>query len=91
MQENKPSYYNELAIAAFTLSIISFLQLMGLEKSISAIVFGVLALKAVKQDPQQKGKQLAIIGIVLGIVYTILAFVMLPHVIEVAKKMSQAI
>lgn len=36
---------NEFAVAAFTLGVMSFIQLAGIEKAVGAIVFGVLALK----------------------------------------------
>jgi len=91
MQENKSFYYNELAIAALTLSMISFVQLLGLEKSITAIVFGILALKSIRQDDSQKGKNFALIGIVLGLIYTVFALVMLPHAIELLKKLAKNI
>lgn len=85
MEQEKNTFYNELAIASLTVGILSFIQLFGLERSITAIVFGVLALKRIKQDEAQKGKKMAIAGIVLGIVYTALAIAMIPHAIELAK------
>ena len=91
MKEGNPSYYNELAIAALTLSVISFIPLAGLEKSIPAIVFGIFALKELKQDPSQKGKNIVIAAIALGVVYTVYIFIMLPNIIEVMKKLATAI
>jgi len=89
MQEEKAVFYNELAIASLTIGITSFIQLFGLEKSITAIVFGVLAYRRIKQDNSQRGKKLAIAGVVLGCLYTVLAFAMLPHALEVARNLMQ--
>jgi hypothetical protein len=85
MNTEKNSYYNELAIASLTIGILSFIQLFGLERSITAIVFGILALRRIKQDEAQKGKRMAIAGIILGIIYTAIAIAMIPHAIELAK------
>ncbi|MDD5292526.1 MAG: DUF4190 domain-containing protein [Candidatus Omnitrophica bacterium] len=87
MEQEKNTFYNELAIASLTIGILSFIQLFGLERSITAIVFGVLALKRIKQDETQRGKKIAIAGIVLGVIYTTIAIVMIPHAIELAKSM----
>lgn len=86
MQTEKSMFYNELAIASLTIGVTSFIQLFGLEKGITAIVFGILAIRRLKVDQSQRGKNLAIAGIVLGGIYTILALAMLPHALEVAKK-----
>lgn len=89
-KEEKALFYNELAIASLTIGITSFIQLFGLEKSITSIVFGILAFKRLKQDQTQRGKNLAIAGIVLGLIYTVVALVMLPQAIEVAKNIIKA-
>lgn len=58
------------AIASLILGILSFIQLLGLEKAIVAGVFGVLALKEVKTG-EVKDKNFAYIGIALGTIYII--------------------
>jgi len=85
MEQEKNTFYNELAIASLTIGILSFIQLFGLERSITAIVFGALALRRIKQDETQRGKKIAIAGIILGIIYTAIAVAMIPHAIELAK------
>ncbi len=85
MEQEKNTFYNELAIASLTIGILSFIQLFGLERSITAIVFGILALKRIKHDEAQRGKKLAIVGIVLGVIYTAIAIAMIPHALELAK------
>ena len=66
--------FNEFAIAGLTLGIISFIQLMGVEKAIAAIVFGVLALKSIAApDNNERGVGLACAAIVLGIIYALIA------------------
>jgi hypothetical protein len=85
MDTEKSSYYSELAIASLTIGILCFMQLFGLERSIAAIVFGILALRRIKQDETLRGRGLAIAGIVLGIIYSLIAIVIMPQAIELAK------
>ena len=85
MQSERSLFYNELAIASLTVGITSFIQLFGLEKGITAMVFGILAIRRIKADPSQGGKKLAIAGVVLGGAYTLLALMMLPHALEMIK------
>ncbi len=72
MQHKSP--LSEFAIAALTLGILSFVQLAGFEKGIAAIVFGILSLKRIATpESNTRGESLAAAGIVLGIVYAIIA------------------
>lgn len=91
MEQEKSTFYSELAIASLTVGILCFIQLFGLERSIAAIVFGVLALKRIKQDETLRGKGLAIAGIVLGSIYCLLAIAVIPQAIEVAKNMMNTV
>lgn len=91
MEQEKTTFYSELAIASLTLGVLCFIQLFGLERSIAAIVFGVLALKRIKQDETLRGKGLAIAGIILGIIYCLVAIAVIPQAIEVAKNMMRSI
>jgi hypothetical protein len=54
-----------LATAALALGALSFIQLLGAEKAILAIVLALLALRG----PLQQGRGRAVAGIVLGTVY----------------------
>ena len=85
METEKSLYYSELAIASLTIGVLCFIQLFGLERSIAAIVFGILALRRIKQDETLKGKGLAIAGIAMGAIYSLIAIAVMPQAIEVAK------
>lgn len=91
MEQEKSIFYSELAIASLTIGVLCFIQLFGLERSIAAIVFGVLALRRIKQDETLKGKNLAIAGIVLGAIYCLIAIAVIPQALEVAKNMMSNI
>ena len=90
MEGEKNTFYSELAIASLTVGILCFIQLFGLERSIAAIVFGVLALRRIKQDETLKGKGMAIAGIVLGAIYSLLALAFIPQAIDMAKNMMNS-
>ena len=61
---------SRLAIAAFTVGVCSFIQLLGIEKAVIAIVFGGLALKEI-EERQTGGKNFAYAAIILGTLYII--------------------
>jgi hypothetical protein len=74
MQQIQKRAFSEFAVASLTLGIISFLQMGGIEKGIAAIVFGILSLKRIaRPDSNARGEGLAAAGIVLGIIYAIIA------------------
>ena len=91
MEQEKSTFYSELAIASLTIGILCFIQLFGLERSIAAIVFGILALRRIKQDETLKGKGLAIAGIVLGAIYCLIAIAVIPQALEVVKNMMSTV
>lgn len=68
---------SEFAIASLVLGIVSFIQLAGLEKSILAVVFGILALRRIGRAEGMRGKNLSVAGIVLGIISIIVTIVFL--------------
>ncbi len=72
MQNRGP--LSEFAIASLTLGIISFIQLAGIEKAIAAVVFGILSLRRIAApESNARGEGLAAAGIVLGIIYAVIA------------------
>ena len=72
MQEGK-QVPNEFAIASLVVGIISFISLAGMEKAIVAIIFGALALKKMERNNLSAGKNLATIGVILGIFSIVLS------------------
>ena len=91
MEQEKTTFYSELAIASLTIGVLCFIQLFGLERSIATIVFGVLALRRLKHDETLKGRGLAIAGITLGTIYCLIAIAVIPRAIEVAKNMMSTV
>ncbi len=77
--EKSPDKTSGLAIASMVLGIISipllFIYLIGLVFSIASIVLGIVAITKINKN-KQKGKGMAIAGIVTG-GFTILLFILL--------------
>ena len=84
---------SEFAIVSLVLGIFSFIQLMGMEKSILAVVFGILALRRLGSGNSKKGKKLAIAGIILGVAAIILSIVAIvvffPKMAEMQQQIGQ--
>ena len=82
---------SKVAVAGLVMGIASFINLLGMEKAIAAIVFGWMGLKEAQAE-QKAGKRLAYAGIILGILYIITVSVMLvlygPQFIEHIKTPS---
>ena len=55
------------AVASLIAGIFCFIQLLGAEKGILAVIFGILALKEISTDPEIKGRGKAVAGMILGI------------------------
>jgi hypothetical protein len=66
-----------LAMVALLLGITSFVNLLGLEKGIVAILVGWLAIREIKEDPARKGKRMAWAGLILGLLSVIIIIFML--------------
>ena len=60
------------ATASLLLGIICYIQLLGMERAILAIIFAVLALRAAPEPKLQKRRSWAIAGLILGIITVIL-------------------
>ncbi len=58
---------NPSSLAAYYLGFLSLLPVIGLIFSVPALVFGVLALRALSRDPQIEGGGHAWVGIVLAV------------------------
>jgi len=75
------------AVASLIVGIFSFVQLLGAEKAALAILFGILDLREIKGE-ELTGKNLAIIGIVLGIAYIVILIALLPYLSQILSKLA---
>ncbi|RJP28688.1 MAG: DUF4190 domain-containing protein [Candidatus Omnitrophota bacterium] len=81
---------SEFAIASLVLGIVSFFTLMGLEKAILAIVFGILGFRRISRNAAFKGKMLVAIGTVLAVIYIILAvFYLIKYFPQIQQQLMQ--
>jgi hypothetical protein len=83
------------ATVSLVLGIFCFVNLLGLEKPILAIIFGWLALRAAPEPKLKEHRVWAQVGVTLGIItlivvplIIILNFDRLREIIEVLSKMS---
>lgn len=81
----------KLAVFSFVMGIVSLLNLLGLEKSIVAIVFGIIALRELAAPEEKKAKTWAYLGIALGIaqICILIAVIILkgPEFLSMLKKL----
>ena len=79
---------SRFAVFALAAGIVSFLNLLGLEKALLAVFMGVFALKELAAEGKG-GKNFAVAGIVLGCVYivtlTVIAIVKGPELLSMIK------
>ncbi|GAB4027168.1 hypothetical protein GCM10028773_57800 [Spirosoma koreense] len=71
-----PGQTSGLAIAALVCGILSFF-LLGIVLGPLAIIFGGVALSKIRKEPGLKGRGMAVAGLVLGIVATVILLVVL--------------
>ncbi|PKL93017.1 MAG: hypothetical protein CVV21_01340 [Candidatus Goldiibacteriota bacterium HGW-Goldbacteria-1] len=80
---------SRFAVFALVAGIVSFLNLLGLEKALLAIFMGVFALKEVAAE-NKGGKNFAVAGIVLGCAYivtlTVIAILKGPELIQMLSQ-----
>lgn len=57
------------AVVSLVLGIVSFIQLLGIERALLSVIFGVIALRQIKNSNELRGEKLAYWGIALGIIY----------------------
>ena len=91
--EGKKRKMSEFAIASLVMGVLSLITLMGIEKAIVAIIFGILALKRIyREEGQLSGKNLAVAGLVLGafsILFTMIFIIkFFPKIKEEAMQMQ---
>ncbi len=62
------------AVAGLIMGILSYIQLLGLEKSAAAVLFGYLALKKTgkEEETEPGGKKMAYAAVILGVAYVLL-------------------
>jgi len=81
---------SRLAVVALLLGIFAFVNLLGLEKGLMAVVVGWLALAEIKETPGKSGKGLAWAGIILGLAsLTLIAGILLFKGPEILKYLRQ--
>jgi len=82
---------SRFAVFALVAGIVSFLNLLGLEKALLAIFMGVFALKELAAEGKG-GRNFAVAGIVLGCVYivtlTVIAIIKGPELISMLSQKS---
>lgn len=65
------------ALISLILGIVSYLQLLGIERALLAVIFGVVALKNIKRNNELKGLKYAYWGIGLGLVYMLIVLLII--------------
>jgi hypothetical protein len=77
---------NRFAVVSLILGILSFVHLLGIEKAVLSVIFGVLALK------EERNSKTAWSGITLGIVYlviiTTVVIIYFPRMIVLLDKIK---
>jgi len=80
LMEKNGGATSKFAIIGLVLGIISFFNVLGIEKGVAAIVFSVLGLMEIKKSENTiKGKGMAVTGIVLGAVMIVLAVIFVAN------------
>ena len=81
---------SRIAVLSLVAGILCFVQLLGIEKALMAVIFGTVALKDVR-DNQTGGKQYAYAAIGLGSLYilvlAVIAVVKGPSILSLIGKM----
>jgi len=81
---------SKIAVLSFVAGILCFVQLLGIEKALMAVIFGAIALKDVREN-QTGGKNLAYAAIALGSLYivvlAVIAIIKGPSIVQLIKNM----
>jgi len=78
---------SSFAVASLIVGIFCFVQFLGAEKAILAILFGILAFREIKKN-EMSGKSLAIVGIVLGVIYIVIIIALIPYLGPMLSKLA---
>ncbi|NKB98080.1 MAG: hypothetical protein GKR90_06230 [Pseudomonadales bacterium] len=82
-----------LAVAALTISIVAFVQLLGAEKAIVGLVLGTLAYRGAS-DASPQGRRLAIAAIAVSLVYLLVMITVVlfagEDLLDALKALDQA-
>jgi len=79
---------DSFALISLILGIFSFVHLLGMEKGILALIFGLLALKRISRSGEE-GRGFAIGGMILGILSIVLIITVLtlyPEILEALRE-----
>ena len=79
------------ATASLLLGIICYINMLGIERAILAIIFAVLALRSVPQPKLEKRKSWAIAGLILGIILPVLVSGVIIIKFEEVKEIIHAL
>lgn len=79
------------ATASLLVGIICYVQLLGMERAILAIIFAFLALKSVPLPRLEKRRSWAIAGLILGITTMILVPVIVIFKFDQVKELIHAL
>ncbi len=80
---------SKLALVSLLLGIFSFVHLLGIEKAVLAVIFGLWALKETTEEP--KLIRMSWLGIILGLIYllviTLIVVFKFPKFISILEKL----
>lgn len=79
------------ATASLLLGIICYIQLLGIERAILAIVFAVLALRSAPQPRLERRRLWAIAGLILGIITIVLVPMIIIFKFDQVKELIHAL
>ncbi len=70
MEDTGKLKVNEFAQTSLIVALASFIQLLGIEKALIAIILAILGLASIKKS-NQRGKRIAFAAIILSFIYII--------------------
>jgi len=79
---------SDFAIASLILGLISFIQLLGIERAVAAIILGIIALRQISKEPELRGRWLAVTGIILGVLYLSLLVGFWPQIMQILRRVT---